>query len=189
MFAVFDLSRERAYELLGLHNHDESHVKHALAVEAAMRYFARHFGEDEDLWGIVGLLHDLDWEECPEEHPKKGAEWLKEAGYPEEVIRGVLAHAWELTGVEPKSLMEKVIYAVDELTGFVIAVALVRPSRSLSDLTAKSVMKKWKDKAFAKGVNREVIEKGAQLLEMPLAELIEHVIEALRPIEQELGLG
>jgi len=154
-----------------------------------MKYFARLYGEDENLWGIVGLLHDLDWEECPEEHPKRGAEWLREAGYPDYVVRGVLAHAWEITGVEPDNLMEKVIYAIDELTGFVIAVALVRPSRSLSDLTTKSVMKKWKDKAFAKGVNREVIQKGAGLLDMPLNELIDHVIKALRPIERELGLG
>lgn len=184
-----ELSRERAYELLTSHNRDESHIKHALAVEMAMRYFARYYGEDENLWGIVGLVHDLDWEECPEEHPKKGVEWLQEAGYPEEVIRGVLAHAWDITGVEPTSLMEKVIYTIDELTGFIIAVALVRPSRSLSDLMAKSVVKKWKDKAFAKGVNREIIEKGAEMLNMPLRELIEHVIQALQPIEQELGLG
>lgn len=186
---MVELTREAAYDLLAMHNRDESHIKHAIAVEAAMKYFARLFGEDENLWGIVGLLHDLDWEECPEEHPKRGAEWLREAGYPDYVVRGVLAHAWEITGVEPNNLMEKVIYAVDELTGFVIAVALVRPSRSLSDLTTKSVMKKWKDKAFAKGVNREVIQKGADLLDMPLNELIDHVIKALRPIERELGLG
>ncbi|MBC7077930.1 MAG: hydrolase, partial [Synergistales bacterium] len=148
-------------------------------------------GEDEELWGIVGLLHDLDYEEFPtiEEHTRKAAVWLEEEGYPPEVIRAVQAHGWDINGVEPRSLMEKTIYALDELTGFVIAVALVRPSKSLNDLEVKSVKKKWKDKAFARGVDRAVIEKGAELLGEPLDTLIQEVIYALRPIEKELGLG
>ncbi|HOK19095.1 MAG TPA: HDIG domain-containing protein [Thermosynergistes sp.] len=186
-----DLSRERAWQLLVSHNKEDAHLKHALAVEAAMRHFARRAGEDEELWGIVGLLHDLDYEEFPtiEEHTRKAAVWLEEEGYPPEVIRAVQAHGWDINGVEPQSLMEKTIYALDELTGFVIAVALVRPSKSLNDLEVKSVKKKWKDKAFARGVDRTVIEKGAELLGEPLDVLIQEVIYALRPIEKELGLG
>lgn len=183
-------TREEAFALLRQHNRDESHIQHALAVEAAMRYFAGLYGGDPELWGLSGLLHDLDWEECPEEHPRRGAQWLREEGYPEELVRAVLAHGWGLAEVteEPLSDMEKVLYAIDELTGFVTAVTLVRPSRSLDDLEVKSVKKKMKDKSFARGVNREIISKGADMLGKPLDWLIEQVIVALRPIQKSIGL-
>jgi putative nucleotidyltransferase with HDIG domain len=182
-------NREEAWAFLRAHNKEEMHLRHALAVEAAMRHFARAFGEDEELWGLAGLLHDLDFEERPEEHPMAGARWLEEAGWPESIVRSTLAHGWEYSGVKPETLMEKTIYAVDELTGLVTAAALVRPSRSLADLEVKSVKKKWKDKAFARGVNREVIERGAELMGASLDDLIAGTIEALRPIEREIGLG
>lgn len=184
-----ETDRNKAWELLQEHNKEDMHLKHALAVEAAMRHFAELAGEDPDLWGLVGLLHDIDWEEAPEEHAKKGPEWLKKAGYDEAFCRAVSSHAWEYTGTRPESLMEKTLYAVDELTGLLTAAALVRPSRSLADLEVRSVMKKWKDKAFARGVNREVIQRGAELLEKPLEWLIQETLEALRPVERELGLG
>jgi putative nucleotidyltransferase with HDIG domain len=175
----FMMSRDEALALLEQYNKEQSHIKHALAVEAAMRYFAEKEGEDGDLWGITGLLHDIDWEltqETPEKHTHVGASILEEKGFPPEVVRA-------------QSLMEKYLYAVDELTGFITAVALVRPGKSLQDLTVKSVKKKWKDKAFARGVDREVIAKGAEILGRPLEELIGEVIEALKPIEKEIGLG
>ena len=166
------------------------HIRHAYAVEAAMRWF-RENGEDEDYWGLVGLLHDIDWEEFPsiETHPMKGGEMLREKGYPEDFVHAVLAHGWEYSGIRPETLCEKYLYTIDELTGFITAVALVRPSRSLQDLETKSVKKKWKDKAFARGVNREVIEKGSELLGIPIETLIEKTILALRPVEKEIGLG
>jgi predicted hydrolase (HD superfamily) len=173
-----EADRNKAWTLLLEHNKEDMHLKHALAVEAAMRHFAKLAGEDADLW-----------EEAPEEHAKKGPEWLKEAGYDEAFCRAVSSHAWEYTGTRPESLMEKTLYAVDELTGLLTAAALVRPSRSLADLEVRSVMKKWKDKAFARGVNREVIQRGAELLEKPLEWLIQETLEALRPVEREIGLG
>jgi putative nucleotidyltransferase with HDIG domain len=189
----FMMSRDEALALLEQYNKEQSHIKHALAVEAAMRYFAEKEGEDGDLWGITGLLHDIDWEltqETPEKHTHVGASILEEKGFPPEVVRAVLSHGWGIcSDVEPQSLMEKYLYAVDELTGFITAVALVRPGKSLQDLTVKSVKKKWKDKAFARGVDREVIAKGAEILGRPLEELIGEVIEALKPIEKEIGLG
>jgi putative nucleotidyltransferase with HDIG domain len=187
------MNRDEALKLLKEHNTEEGHIKHALAVEAAMRHFARKAGEDEDLWGITGLLHDLDWEktqQTPERHTHVGAQILREEGYPEEVVRAVLSHGWGIcSDVRPESNMEKHLYAVDELTGFITAVALVRPGKSLQDLKVKSVKKKWKDKAFARGVDRDVIQKGADILGQPLEELIGEVIEALRPVEREIGLG
>lgn len=186
-----DFTREQSLALFKEHNKEDMYLRHALAVEAAMRYFARRFGEDEDFWGQVGLLHDIDWEktQTAERHPMEGGEILREAGYPEDFVRAVLAHGWEYSGVEPLSPMEKALYTIDELTGFITAVALVRPGRSLADLGVKSVKKKWKDKAFARGVNREVIERGSALMEEGLDELIELTIEALRPVEREIGLG
>ncbi|MDR3332776.1 MAG: HDIG domain-containing protein [Synergistaceae bacterium] len=187
-----NFTREESIEFFKEHNKDDMYMRHALAVEAAMKHFARLYGEDEDLWGRVGLLHDIDWETTQSVeagHPVKGGEMLRERGYDEDFIRAVLAHGWEFSGVEPKNRMEKTLYAIDELTGFVTAVALVRPSRSLSDLEVKSVKKKWKDKAFAKGVNREVIERGAVLMEEPLEFLIKNTIEGLLPVEREIGLG
>jgi len=187
------VDREEAMALLREHNRQIGHIRHALAVEAAMRFFARANGEDEEEWGLAGLVHDIDWEttiDDPSRHTHLGASWLRDAGYPDNIVRAVLAHGWGIcSDVEPLSPMEKHLYAIDELTGFVTAVALVRPGKSLQDLTVKSVRKKWKDKAFARGVNREVIEKGTAMLEKPLEELVEGVIEALRPIEKDIGLG
>ena len=186
-------TREQALAHLREYNKDESHIKHALAVEAAMKYFARQSQEDEEKWGIVGLLHDIDWEhteQAPEKHTHLAALWLKEKGYADDIIRAVQAHGWGLTSdVEPHTLMEKTLFAVDELTGLIIAAALVRPSKSLQDLQVKSVKKKWKDKAFARGVDRDVIQKGVDMLDMSLDEMIDGVLEALRPIEEELGLN
>ncbi|WP_286846095.1 MULTISPECIES: HDIG domain-containing metalloprotein [Aminobacterium] len=187
------VSREEAMNVLREYNKDESHIKHALAVEAAMRHFARKADNDMEKWGVVGLLHDIDWErtqDTPERHTHEGALWLEAKGYPEDIVRAVKAHGWGMVSdVKPVSLMEKTLYAVDELTGLVIAAALVRPSKSLQDLTVKSVKKKWKDKAFARGVNRDVILKGAEMLDVAIDELIDGVIRALQPIEEELGLG
>ncbi|MDR3354173.1 MAG: HDIG domain-containing protein [Synergistaceae bacterium] len=187
-----NFTREESLEFFKEHNREEMYLRHALAVESAMRHFARLYGEDEDLWGMVGLLHDIDWETTQSTdagHPVKGGEMLREKGYGEEFVRAVLAHGWEFSGVEPKSRMEKTLYAIDELTGFVTAVALVRPGKSLGDLETRSVKKKWKDKAFAKGVNRSVIERGAELMGEPLDFLIENTIAALVPVEREIGLG
>lgn len=187
------LSRSAAMELLRKHNRDEGHIRHALAVEATMRWFARKAGADEELWGMAGLLHDIDWEKVqatPHLHTKEGAAWLRAEGYPEEIARAVEAHGWGLcSDVEPKSDMEKTLFTIDELTGMVITAALVRPSRSLADLEVKSVKKKWKDKAFARGVDRELILKGAGMMGMELDDLILGVIEAMRPVEKDLGLG
>ncbi len=187
------LSRSAAMELLRKHNRDEGHIRHALAVEATMRWFAREAGADEELWGMAGLLHDIDWEKVqatPHLHTKEGAAWLRAEGYPEEIARAVEAHGWGLcSDVEPKSDMEKTLFTIDELTGMVITAALVRPSRSLADLEVKSVKKKWKDKAFARGVDRELILKGAGMMGMELDDLILGVIEAMRPVEKDLGLG
>jgi putative nucleotidyltransferase with HDIG domain len=186
-------TRENALELLKRHNKDDGHVKHALAVEASMVFFAEKMGGDVEKWGMAGLLHDIDWEEMqetPERHTIEGARWLAEEGYPEDIVRAVLAHGWGLCSeVKPESDMEKVLFTVDELTGLVMTAALVRPSRSVQDLEVKSVKKKWKDKAFAKGVNRELIVQGAEMIPMPLDTVIEWVILAMRRIEPELGLG
>ena len=184
-------TREESLEFLKEHNREEMHIKHAFAVEAAMKWFAKENGEDENFWGLVGLMHDIDWEEFPstETHPTKGGEMLREKGYPDDFVHAVLAHGWEYSGIKPETLCEKYLYTIDELTGFITAVALVRPSKSLQDLELKSVKKKWKDKAFARGVNREVIEKGSELLNIPLETLIEQTITALRPVEKEIGLG
>ena len=188
-----ELSRSATLELLRKHNRDEGHIRHALAVEATMRWFARKAGADEDLWGIAGLIHDIDWEEMqatPHLHTNEGAKWLRSEGYPEEIARAVEAHGWGIcSDVEPKSPMEKTLFTIDELTGMVITAALVRPSRSLSDLEVKSVKKKWKDKAFARGVDRDLILKGADMMGVQLDDLIQGVIEAMRPVERELGLG
>ena len=169
-------------------------MKHALAVEAAMRYFARKTGGDEELWGITGILHDVDWEktmETPELHTANAVDWLREAGWPEEIVRAVRSHSWKLLqdDVPPETDMEKTLYAIDELTGFVTAVALVRPSKSVQDLEVKSVKKKFKDKAFARGVDRDCIRRGAELMGVSLDELMADVIESLKPVETEIGLG
>ena len=186
-------TRENALELLRKHNKDEGHIRHALAVEGTMRHFARKKGGDEDLWGVVGILHDIDWEKTmddPSRHCNLAPELLREGGIGEDIIHAVQSHGWSLcTDVEPSNDMEKTLFTIDELTGLIITAGLVRPSKSLSDLEIKSVKKKWKDKAFAKGVNRDIIQKGADIMGMPLDEVIENTILALRPIEKEIGLG
>jgi len=182
-------TREEALALLKEWNQSESLIKHALAVEGVMRYAARKRGEDEEKWGIIGLVHDLDYERHPEAHCAKTKEILTEHGWPEPYIRAVLSHGWGLvTDVEPMEEMEKVLYAVDELTGLVTAVALVRPSRSVLDMKRKSVAKKWKDKSFAAGANREVIEKGAQMLGVPLSDLFDDVIAGMREVAESIDL-
>jgi putative nucleotidyltransferase with HDIG domain len=163
--------------------------KHAYAVEAAMRAYAAKFGEDPDRWGIVGLLHDFDYEKYPtlEDHPFKGVEYLKEQGYSDELTEAILAHA-EHTGASRDTILKKCIFAVDELTGLIVAVALVRPSKKLADVSVESVLKKWKEKAFAAGVDREIIERGAEELGVELTEHIETVLKAMQGISEKLGL-
>ena len=182
-------TQQEAYDLLLKYNQSESLIKHALAVEGVMRHLARKFGEDEEKWGIIGLVHDLDYEQFPGVHCKKSEEILREAGWPEEYVRAVISHGWGIcTDVEPKTTLEKVLFAVDELTGLVVTSALVRPSKSVMDMEAKSVKKKWKDRRFAAGVNREIIEKGAALLGMDLTELITETIRGMRNVAGEIGL-
>jgi putative nucleotidyltransferase with HDIG domain len=184
-----EFTREEAFSLLKEYNQDESLIKHALAVEAVMRHFALLFGEEVEKWGIIGLIHDLDYEQYPEEHCVKVKEILTERGWPEEYIHAVQSHGWGICSeVEPVHRMEKVLYTIDELTGLITAAALVRPSKSLLDLEVKSVKKKWKDKAFAAGVNREIIQKGADLMGMELGEVIKETIDGMRSIAAELGL-
>jgi putative nucleotidyltransferase with HDIG domain len=164
-------------------------LKHAMAVEAAVRGYARKFGEDEESWGLVALLHDFDYERWPslEEHPFRGSEILRERGYPEWVIRAILSHA-DYSGVTRESLLEKTLFACDEMAGFVTAASLVRPSKSVLDLESKSVMKRMKDKAFARGVKREDLAAGAELLGLPLEEHIGNVIAFMREEAEALGL-
>ena len=182
-------TREEAYQLLTEYNKSDSLIKHALAVEGVMRYFARKRGEDEEKWGIIGLVHDLDYEKFPEEHCKKSEEILREKDWPQEYIRAVVSHGWGLcSDVEPQTELEKVLYAVDELTGLVATTALVRPSKSVMDVKAKSVKKKWKDKRFAAGVNRSVIEKGAEMLGVDLSELIADTIAGMQEVAEAIGL-
>ena len=180
---------ERAMTLFREYNKSDSLLKHAFAVEGVMRYMARKAGEDEEKWGIIGLVHDLDYEMYPEQHCKMTEKILMENGWPEEYIRAVLSHGWELASdVEPMSKMEKTIYAIDELTGLVATSALVRPSKSVLDLEVRSVKKKWNDKRFAAGVNREVIEKGASMLGVTLDDLINDCIMGMREVAEKTGL-
>lgn len=182
-------TREDAWNLLTTYNSSASLRKHALAVEGVMRYFARKYGEDESVWGIIGLIHDLDYEQYPDEHCIKTEAILRENGWPEVYIRAVVSHGYGIcTDVEPRTTLEKVLYAVDELTGLVATTALVRPSKSVMDLKAKSVKKKWKDKRFAAGVDRTIIEKGAAMLEVELSELITDTIMGMREVADEIGL-
>ncbi len=184
------MDRQSAWQLLSEYTYSENLRKHARAVEACLRAYARKFGEDENKWGVVGLIHDFDYEKYPtaEEHPYKGNEILKERGWPEEVRRAVMSHA-DYTGVKRESLLEKTLFACDELAGFITAVALVKPGKSLAEVDAHSVRKKMKDKAFARSVSREDIIKGAQELGADLDEHITFCIEAMKPIAAELGLA
>ena len=182
-------TREEAYQLLTEYNKTNSLIKHALAVEGVMRYFARKRGEDEEKWGVIGLVHDLDYEKFPEEHCHKSEEILKEKGWPEEYIRAVVSHGWGLCSeVEPQTELEKVLYTIDELTGLVVTTALVRPSKSVMDVKVKSVKKKWKDKRFAAGVDRSIIEKGAEMLGMELSDIIADTIAGMQEVAEEIGL-
>lgn len=183
-------THEQAMTLLRKYNKSESLLKHAFAVEGVMKYMAGKAGEDQEKWGIIGLVHDLDYEMYPEQHCKMTEKILRENRWPEDYIRAVLSHGWELaTDVEPLSLLEKTIYAVDELTGLVATSALVRPSKSVLDIEARSVKKKWNDKRFAAGVDRSVIEKGAAMLGISLDELITDCIMGMREVAEEIGLG
>ena len=184
------MDRQAAWDLLCEYTKGEGLRKHGLAVEAVMRHFARKHGEDEETWGIVGLLHDFDYEQHPDaaQHPSEGAPILRERGYPDEVVRAILGHA-DYTGVPRDTLMARMLYGVDELTGFVTAVALVRPNKSVHEVEPRSVRKKLKDKAFARSVNRDDITKGVQELGVELDQHIAEVIEAMRTVAGELGLA
>ncbi len=183
-------SREDAINLLKEYNKNPALVQHGLQVEACMRYFAKEADENVEQWGIVGLLHDLDYEMFPNEHCYKAAEIMDERGYSQEIIRAMMSHGYGIcTDTEPLSLMEKTLYAVDELSGLVNACVLVRPSKSIMDLGVKSVKKKFKTKSFAAGVDREVVKKGAQLLNIELDELIFKVIEAMKVNAKEIGVA
>src|ERR1700704_1280300 len=184
------MNRDDAWTLLTEYTKSESLLKHAMAVEAAVRGYARRFGENEDEWGVTALLHDFDYERWPTlgDHPVKGSEILQEKGYPEWMIRAILSHAMEITGVTRDSLLEKTLFACDELAGFITAASLVRPSKSVLDLEAKSVVKRMKDKAFARNVKREDMTAGAASLGLPLEEHIGNVIASMRERADELGL-
>ena len=184
------MDRDSTLKLLREFVKTETLMKHLLAVEAAMRAYAHKFGEGEEEWGIAGLLHDFDWEivPTPEEHPMYGASILRERGYPEHIVRAVLTHG-DHTGIQRESLMERTVFAVDELSGFIRAVALVKPNKSLDEVTVRSVFRKMKDKAFAKDVKRGDITNGAQELGVDLDQHIEFVIESLKPVAKELGLN
>ncbi len=182
------MTRDEALAILKEYTKSESLLKHAYAVEAAMRAYARKFGEDEELWGVVGLLHDFDYEMYPEEHPMKGSEILKEKGVSEEIRTAILGHA-DYTGVPRETLMAKTLYAVDELSGFIVAVTLVRPNKALSEVKVKSVKKKMKDKSFAAKVNRDEIRQGAEELGIPFEEHVQFMIQALSGVAQQLGLN
>ena len=182
-------TRAEALELLKKYNKSESLIKHALAVEGVMRYFARQRGEDEEKWGTIGLIHDLDYEQFPDQHCKKTEEILRQNSWPEEYIRAVVSHGWGIcSDVKPESELEKILYTIDELTGLVVTTALVRPSKSVMDVKTKSVKKKWKDKRFAAGVDRSIIEKGAEMLGIELPDLINDTIMGMREVAEDIGL-
>jgi putative nucleotidyltransferase with HDIG domain len=184
------VNRNEALALVREFVKNENLVRHMLAVEAAMRFYAEKFGEDEETWGVTGLLHDYDWEIHPtlDEHPQAGVELLRERGIPELIIRAILSHA-DHTGVPRQTRMEKALYACDEITGLITAVALVRPSHSLADLEVSSVKKKWKDHAFAAGANRDEIARASEEFGIELWEHVGNVIQAMRRVAPELGLN
>jgi predicted hydrolase (HD superfamily) len=182
-------TREEALAILQEYNKSDSLLKHAFAVEGVMRSVARKRGEDEDKWGIIGLIHDLDYEKFPDQHCTKTREILQEHSWPEEYIRAAVSHGWGIcSDEEPQSVLEKTLYAIDELTGLVTASVLVRPSKSVMDLTVKSVKKKWKSPAFAAGVDRSIIEKGAEMLGVEVGELIEDTIKGMQEVAEVIGL-
>ena len=183
------MTRDEALTIVRQHVTNENLVKHMLAVEAAMAAYANKFGEDEELWRVAGLLHDFDWEIHPtlEEHPQKGADILRSKGVNEELIQTILAHA-DHTGVPRDTLIKKALFACDEITGLITTTALVRPSKKIADVQLKSIKKKWKDNAFARGVNRQDVEKGAQDLGVELWDHVQFVLDAMKGIADELGL-
>jgi len=182
-------TRQEALDLLHQYNETDSLRKHAYAVEGVMRYIARKRGENEEKWGIVGLIHDLDYERFPDQHCTKTGEILREHGWPEEYIRAAVSHGWgRCSEVIPLTPLEKALYAVDELTGLVVTTALVRPSKSVLDVQVKSVKNKWKDKRFAAGVDRSIIERGAEMLQVGLDELIDDTIKGMQEVAEAIGL-
>jgi predicted hydrolase (HD superfamily) len=182
------MDRDAAWALLCEHTRSESLRKHGLAVEAAMRHFARRFGENEDEWGVVGILHDFDYEKFPDDHPRAGRPILERAGVPPHMVRAIQSHGDHM-GIPRETAMEKTLYAVDELTGFITAVALVRPSRRVADVDAAGVRKKMKDKAFARAVDRAAMLRGAEELGVPFDELVAEVVRALDGVGEDLGLA
>jgi putative nucleotidyltransferase with HDIG domain len=182
-------TRQQALGLLHQYNGSDSLRKHAYAVEGVMRHIARKQGEDEEKWGVIGLIHDLDYERFPEQHCTKTAEILREIGWPEEYIRAAVSHGWGICcDIMPQTVLEKYLYAIDELTGLVVTTALIRPSKSVMDVQVRSVKNKWKDKRFAAGVDRSIIEKGAEMLEVGLDELIEDTIKGMQEVADQIGL-
>lgn len=183
-------SREEALELFKEFNKTDGLLKHALSVEAVMRYIADKLGEDKEQWGIIGLVHDIDYEMYPDEHCQKSTEILTERKWPEDYIRAVASHGWGICSeIKPETLLEKYLFTIDELTGLVATTALVRPSKSVLDTKVKSVKKKWKDKRFAAGVDRSIIEKGADILGLEISEVIDLTIMGMRTAAEEIGLG
>ena len=182
-------TRQEALELLHRYNESDSLRKHAYAVEGVMRFIGRKRGGDEETWGIIGLIHDLDYEKFADQHCQKTGEILREHGWPEEYIRAALSHGWGICSeVAPETELEKYLYAIDELTGLVVTTALIRPSKSVMDVQVKSVKNKWKDKRFAAGVDRSIIEKGAQMLGVGLDELIDDTIKGMQEVAEAIGL-
>ncbi|MDI7259398.1 MAG: hydrolase [Thermodesulfobacteriota bacterium] len=182
-------TRREALELLRQYNESDGLRKHAYAVEGVMRYIARKRGEDEGKWGIIGLIHDLDYEKFPDQHCTKTGEILNELGWPEEYIRAAVSHGWGICSeVMPETNLEKYLYTIDELTGLVVTTALIRPSKSVLDVQVKSVKNKWKDKRFAAGVDRSIIEKGAEMLQVGLDELIDDTIKGMQEVAESIGL-
>ena len=182
-------SRVEAFALLCEYNQQDSLIRHGLAVEAVMRYFAEKTGEDTEKWGVIGLCHDLDYEKYPDRHCTMTRKILEEKGWPESYIRAIVSHGWGMcSDVEPLEYMERVLFATDELTGLITACVYVRPSRSILDLTTKSVMKKWNTRAFAAGANRDVITKGADLLGMKVEDLVGETIIAMQRAAETIGL-
>ncbi|MBL6991263.1 MAG: HDIG domain-containing protein [Bacteriovoracaceae bacterium] len=183
-------NRQEAFELLCQYTKSKSLKQHALAVEGVMRYFANKYGEDVEKWGVIGLIHDLDYEQYPQEHCQHTPNILKEHNWPQEYIRAVISHGFGVcSDVEPITKLEKTLYAIDELTGLVATTALVRPSKNVNDVKVKSVKKKWKDKRFAAGVDRSIIENGAKMLEVELPSLIEDTIKGMQQVAAQIGLA
>ncbi len=183
-------TRKDALALLKTYTKSENLINHAKAVEAVMRFYAEKHGEDPDKWGLIGLVHDLDWEQFPEEHCDRTSSILRDEGWPEDWIRSIRSHAWEMfTSEKPESHMEKVLYTIDELTGLINAAALVRPSRSILDMKIKSIKKKWKERSFAAGADRDLITRGAEMLNEPLDDVIANTLAGMQMVAKEIGLA